>query len=299
MTLPRVAIRTLLCGVTLALLTPIASAAADAREPAPVEAAQVEPDEAVKPTARSVAEARRALTGARGEATRLRAALARKRQQLEAALDAKPQYREAVAQRNRAKAAYEAARRPALAAARGTQTHRLARERLAGATRALTSAKQGARLGAGEAIRAMTADVRQAPAALVALEAEEEANHPQAAAARAALDEAAAKVEALREQHVDLALAADPACAGLRRGLASAEARVDAAGSELKRLQKALAEWEHEDPAADDSLASAAGLGPGLLGARSTTLPLRGRSGTWTKVSNGGRAREPFCIGDA
>jgi chromosome segregation ATPase len=284
MRLPRVAILTALCGSFVAL-APSAGRAADV---APEAAA---PQADVAPPARSIADARHRLDAARAEVTRLRGMISRKKQQLEAALNVSAEYRAALAERNRAKAAYEAARRPAVAQVRGTEQHRTASDRLAAARQSLSAATRTARLGAGEAIKLISTDVREAAAVLAAIETQAAAADPAAAQARAALDAAEEKLAALRTEHVDQALEADPACSSTRLRLASAETRLDAAGTELKRLRQAAAEADDTGvlASADDGTTRTSFGGPGLL-------PLHG-NGTWTKAAP--RPSGPICIGGA
>jgi hypothetical protein len=134
--------------------------------------------------------------------------------------------------------------------------------------------------------------MREAAAALTAIEAEATAADPAAAQARAALDVAEEKLAALRTEHVDQALEADPACSSARLRLASAETRLDAAGTELKRLRRAAAEADDVGVLAsadDGTTRTSFGGDPGLL-------PLRG-NGSWTKASP--RPSGPICIGGA
>ena len=246
MHLSRAALRRVLFGCTIVLTTAPGSVSAAGVPGANGRAAEAQGlgDEAAgraeaaqSVPAQSVPEARRALASARGDAARLRGVLDRKKRQLEAALAATPEYRAALAARNRARAAYEAARRPVLAAARTGDRHLAARRRLAAAKQSLAEATRSARIGAGEAIKLINDGVRQAEAAMAAIEAEAVDADPRVADARAALDEAEEALAALRREHVDAALEQDPLAQSARASLASAEERVDAAAAELERLR--------------------------------------------------------------
>jgi hypothetical protein len=186
-----------------------------------------------------VPEARRLLNGARGDITRLKAVLSRRKQTLEASLNVLPEYRQALAERNRAKAAYEAARRPALLNAKSSDAYAAARKRLLDARSAVAAATRTARHGGGGAIAAMTRDVREAEGALKQAEAEIVLADPVAAEASAALDAAEARLAALRKERVDDVLESDPTAQSARLNLVSAEARQAAADALLARLRAA------------------------------------------------------------
>jgi hypothetical protein len=286
---PRVAVIAFLCGCTV-VASPRSTRAAD-----PTPDATDRPAGAA-PLAGNVPDAKKLLNAARAEVNRLRGTINRKKQQFETAMNGRAEYREAVAARNKAKAAYEAARRPAVLAARATDAHRAAREKLAAANRDLAAARQAVRVGAADAMKPLADAVREAQAAVAAIENDAASADPAAAQACAALDAADDNVAALYAQHVTRALQTDPACAAARLSLASAESRLDAAGAELKRLQVAAAE-EPDEPQLPLAYGDAMPVSAGYRGAPHV-LPLRGSNGTWVR-SAGPLGSRPLCIGGA
>ena len=201
--------------------------------------ANADPADDPGPTIRSASEGSKLLAAARADVTRLRGTLDRRQRQLEAALRGMPEYRQAVAERGRAKSAYGAARQPALAAVRTTEAYRDARDRLARANDALAAMARSTRLRAG-GLGSLSTDVRDASAAVREMEGHAVAAHPRAAAAAAALEEADAKLAALRAQHVEQALADDQVCMSARSSLSKAEARLAALSAEVERLKKGV-----------------------------------------------------------
>lgn len=186
-------------------------------------------------TIHSASEGRKLLSAARADVTRLRGTLDRRRRQLESSLRVMPEYRQAVAERDRARSAYDAARQPALAAVRTGEAYREAQGRLARANAALAAASRAVRLGG---LRSLAADVREASAAVRDIEDHAVAANPSAAAAAAVLEEAEAKVAALRAEHVEQALADDQVCMSARSALARAEARLAAVTSAIEQFNK-------------------------------------------------------------
>ena len=188
-------------------------------------------------TIRSVAEGKKLMAAAQKDVDRLRGTVDRRQRQLEVALRAMPEYRQSVAERARARTAYEAARQPALAAVRTSEAYHDAQARLARANAALAAASRNARLGVG-AMRSLSADVRESSAAVREIESHAAAAYPPAAEAAEALQQADARVASLRQQHVEQALADDQVCMSARSSLTRAEMRLAALSAEVERLRK-------------------------------------------------------------
>ena len=185
-----------------------------------------------------VAQARRELADAKSDAGRYRLVMTKKRQKLEYALQARPDYREAVVARNKAKAAYEQAARPALLAARASEEHKAAKAQWLSSSAMASAAMSGGGAGALSELRSIREDLTKYATALKEMEDKAVSADPKAAEAKAALDEAEAKLLALRTEHVDDVLEADPQYTSAASQLESAQARLDTATANLAKVSQ-------------------------------------------------------------
>jgi hypothetical protein len=181
-----------------------------------------------------VVEARRQVADAKSDAGRYRQTINRKRQKLETLLQGKPEYRAALVERNKAKAAYDAASRPALSAARETDQYLKAKAQWQSANAMATAAISGGPAALVE-LRSIRADMRQCESVVTELLANAVAADPGATETKAALDAAEAKLTAMREQHVDAALEDDPEYVSAAAQLKEAEARLETAEAQLAK----------------------------------------------------------------
>jgi chromosome segregation ATPase len=182
-------------------------------------------------------EARREVADARSVAGRYRLAVNKKRQKLEHALAVRADYREAVIARNKAKAAFEQASRPALLAVRGGDEHRRTKAQWVSAN-AMAGAAISGGAGALVEIRSIREDLGKCAASLKEMEDKAVAADPQAAEARAALEQAEEKLAALHDEHVTLALESDPAYTSAKTQLQAAEARLETAQAQLAKVSQ-------------------------------------------------------------
>jgi hypothetical protein len=182
-------------------------------------------------------EARRQVADAKSEVGRYRLTVNKKRQKLENALAIRAEYREAVIARNKAKAAFEQASRPALLAVRASDEHRRTKAQWVSAN-AMAGAAMSGGTGALVELRSIREELGKCAGTLKEMEDKALDADPNAAEAKAALDGAEEKLAALHDEHVTLALESDPAYTSAKTQLEAAEARLETAQAQFIKVSQ-------------------------------------------------------------